>query len=136
MSLNCTKRHATIKENEAIELSFYRAWQEHSIGFACVHEVGNTTTVSKIDHIFLSSNINDQGEEAGVIHHVNNKSDDSPVFAVFSSLETQQETAVKKTTKLKPSWRRKCAAERENYRQTLDEKLRRITLRSEQTPKS
>ena len=66
-------------------------------------------------------------EEAGVIHHVNNKSDHSPVFAVFSSLEIQQETAVKKTTKPKPSWRRACADERENYRQTLDVKLRRIT---------
>ena len=79
----------------------YTAWDEHTIDFTCVHEVGNRTTVSKIDHFFLSSSIKDQVEDAGVIHHVTNKSDHSPVIAVFSSLEIQQETVVKKTTKTK-----------------------------------
>ena len=74
--------HTDIIQEALDDLSFYTAWEEHSIGFACVHEVGNTTTVSKIDHFFLSSSINNQVEEAGVINHVNNKSDDSPVFAV------------------------------------------------------
>ena len=109
------------------ELNLCTAWDDFSIDFTSVHESGNTTTVSKIDHSFFSSNIKGQVEDAGVIHHVNNKSDHSPIFAVLRSLEIQQESAVKSSVKPKPSWRRACAEERDSYRQKLEERLRSVT---------
>ena len=62
-------------------------------------------------------------EDAGVIHHSHNKSDHCLVYFVFNSLEIQQESFLKKSSRPKPSWRHACAEERNNYRNMLDEKL-------------
>ena len=108
------------------ELNLCKTWDSYPIDFTSVHETGNITTVSKIDHFFFSSNLKEQVEDAGVIHHLNNKSDHSPIFVVLQSLEIQQESAVKSSAKPKPSWRRACAEERDSYRQKLEEKLRSV----------
>ena len=105
------------------ELNLFKSWDEYDVDFTSVHETANTTSVSKIDHFFMSRSLKEQVEDAGVIHHSNNKSDHCPVYVVFSSLEIHQESSVKKSAKPKPSWRRACAEERGKYRETLSVKL-------------
>ena len=108
------------------ELNLFKSWDEYDVDFTSVHETANTTSVSKIDHFFMSRSLKEQVEDAGVIHHSNNKSDHCPVYVVFSSLKIHQESSVKKSAKPKPSWRRACAEERDNYRETLSVKLSNV----------
>ena len=69
------------------ELSLYTLWDEHTVDFTCVSETNGVTSVSKLDHFFLSRNLRDLVEDAGVIHHPENKSDHCPVYVVMKTLE-------------------------------------------------
>ena len=52
------------------ELNFFTAWDEYDIDFTSVHETGNTTSVSKIDHFFMSRSLKEQVDDAGVIQYM------------------------------------------------------------------
>ena len=105
------------------ELNLFTLWDEHEVDFTCVHEVNEVTKVSKLDHFFVSQNMKDNIEEAGVIHHPDNKSDHCPIFSVFKTLEITQEDKVSCEAKSKPSWRRANQEEKKAFKDVLEARL-------------
>ena len=76
--------HTETVQEALDELNLFTMWDEHEVDFTCMSEVNEVTKVSKLDHFFVSQNIKDTVEDAGVIHHPDNKSDHCPIFSVFS----------------------------------------------------
>ena len=91
-----------------------------------MHEANQVTQVSKLDHFFLSQNLKDLVQSAGVIHHLDNKSDHCPIYSVFKSLEIKQEARQSCDAQPKPSWRRAILKERKQYTGVLEERLSSI----------
>ena len=52
------------------ELNLFKSWDEYNIDFTSVHETGNTMSVSKIDHFFMSRSLKEQVDDAGVIQYM------------------------------------------------------------------
>ena len=105
------------------EMNLFTLWEDHKVDFTCVSEVNEVTKVSKIDHIFLSQNLKGLVEDAGVLHHPDNKSDHCPIYSVFKTLEIQQEDQVSNDARPKPSWRRASQEEKKRYQDVLEDKL-------------
>ena len=118
-----SSHHTEMVQEVVTELNLYTVWEEHPVDFTCVHEVNDTTSVATLDHFFLSRNLQEMVEDAGVIHHPDNKADHCPIFAIFKSLEIHQEVKTGHDANPKPSWRRAREEERENYRSSLETKL-------------
>ena len=62
------------------ELKLLTAWDRFDVDFTSTNEVAGETYVSKIDHFFWIEIMNDNVEEAGVIHSEDNTSDQNPIF--------------------------------------------------------
>ena len=118
--------HTEAVQEELDEMNLFTLWDEHEVDFTSMHEVNDVTRVSKIDHIFLSQNLRDQVEDAGVLHHPDNKSDHCPIYSVFRTLEIQQEVQDSKNAKSKPSWRRANLEEKRRFQETLEDKLKSV----------
>ena len=65
------------------ELRLLTAWDRFQVDFTSTHEVAGQTSVSKIDHFFWSQNLEENVDEAGVIHHEENTSDHNPIYCVL-----------------------------------------------------
>ena len=73
--------HTRSVQDSVTDLSLTRAWDRFPIDFTrCQDRLGVTYT-STLDHFFWSENV----EEAGVIHHPDNKSDHSPIYCVIDN---------------------------------------------------
>ena len=105
------------------ELNLFTLWDEHEVDFTCVNEVNEVTRVSKLDHFFLSHNLRCLVDNAGVIHHIDNKSDHCPIYSVFKSLEIKEEAKLSCDARPKPSWRRANQEEKKQFHDGLEERL-------------
>ena len=71
----------------------------------------------------ISQNLKDLVDNAGVIHHLDNKSDHCPIYSVFRSLEIKQEDKLSCEARPKPSWRRANQEEKKQFHDGLEERL-------------
>ena len=116
--------HHTETVQEVVdELNFYTLWEDYEVDFTCVHEVNDVTSVAKLDHFFLSRNLKELVEDAGVIHHPDNKADHCPIYSVFKTLEIKQEVTQSSDANPKPSWRRASLEERKEFQGDLEARL-------------
>ena len=88
------------------ELNLFTLWEDYEVDFMCVSEANEVSRVSKLDHFFLSQNLRNQVEDAGVIHNIENKSDHCPIYSIFKSLEIKEEAKFGCDARSKPSWQR------------------------------
>ena len=61
--------HTEAVQDVLDELNLFTLWEKHEVNFTCMHKINEVTHVSKLDHFFLSENIKDNVEDAGVLHH-------------------------------------------------------------------
>ena len=57
--------HTDRVQETVAELNLFKAWDLYDIDFTSVHETGNTTPVSKIDHFFMNRSLTEKVEDAG-----------------------------------------------------------------------
>ena len=105
-----------------------KAWDTFNIDFTHTHEANGVTRTAVLDHFFWKNTSNTNSvKDAGVIHHVNNKSDHEPVYCVFevesSPIELEN---VKHAPKPKPSWKLATSEDKESFKTKLESKLERI----------
>ena len=115
--------HTQMVQEVLDELNLYKLWEEYEVDFTCVHEANEVTSVAKLDHFFISRNLQNLVDDAGVIHHPDNKSDHCPIYMVLNNLEIHQEVNEKRRAKPKPSWRRASLKDKENFQLSLNERL-------------
>ena len=123
--LRATNHTETVQE-VLDKLNLFTLWEDYEVDFTCVSEANEVTHVSKLDHFFLSQNMKNQVENAGVIHSLENKSDHCPIYSVFKSLEIKQEAKLSCDAQPKPSWRRANEEQKKQFKCVLEEKLRSV----------
>ena len=121
---NHTERVSEVVE----ELRLLAAWDRFQVDFTCVHEVAGQSHVSKIDHFFWSESLDNNVEDAGVIHHEDNTSDHNPIYCVLNSLEIEEETTEAKKAKPKPNWKKASPEEKVEYSEKVQNMLNNIEI--------
>ena len=111
------------------ELQLFKVIDKFPIDFTCVHNVNdNNVVTSVIDHFFCSSEISTMILDAGVIHCPDNGSDHCPVYCVLSCLNTQLDHSSESRKPPRPSWQSSSAAQQEQYRIELEDRLSCINV--------
>ena len=99
--------------------------------FTHVYEANGNTFSAILDHFFWSQNLDDEIVDAGVIHHVDNKSDHSPIYCVLKLKDgipdnnSNSETTLRK---LKPSWNKSTQEQKENFKINITSLLEPISI--------
>ena len=120
--------HVRLVKETMEDLSMTSAWDRFEADFTCCGEVGGVTRTSTIDHINYSEGLAASLSDAGVLHMVDNKSDHSPIYAVFESINVEQDVSKSDKKTSKPSWRRASDKQKSDYSNKLEEKLSQINI--------
>ena len=120
--------HVQLIKEAMEEMSLTSVWEKYEADFTCCSEVGGVTRTSIIDHITYSGGLAAAVTDAGVLHLVDNRSDHSPIFAVFDSIAVQQDASKNVEKVSKPSWKRASDIEKFEYCNKLEQKLCQINI--------
>ena len=115
--------HAQLLKETMEEMNISSAWEKFQADFSYISEVGGVTRTSLIDHISYSEGLADTVSDAGVIHLVENRSDHSPIYAVFDSISVKQDASKNVAKVPKPSWKSASEKEKNNYASVLEDRL-------------
>ena len=105
--------HAQLLKETMEEMNISSAWEKFQADFSYISEVGGVTRTSLIDHISYSEGLADTVSDAGVIHLVENRSDHSPIYAVFNTISVKQDASKNVVKVSKPSWKKASEKEKE-----------------------
>jgi hypothetical protein len=121
-------QHTNLVREILEELGLTVTWDVFPTDFSCVHEMEGQTSVSLVDHFFISESIIHLMIEAGSIHHPDNSSDHCPVYCIFESLNSTPLVSKSTTMPSKPSWKRASSEEKDHYRHLVDLRLSSIMV--------
>ena len=111
--------------------SLLKSWDKFNIDFSYSHSSNGITRTSIIDHFFWNQNSElNSVIDAGVIHHVDNKSDHEPIYCVFKvpgTYNCDEENGFK-PAKPKPSWKMATNDNKEAFKNSLDIKLKELNV--------
>ena len=119
--------HARLVKETMEEMNISSAWEKFETDFTYCSEIGGVTRTSTIDHISYSEGLADAVSDAGVLHLVENRSDHSPIYAVFNSITVQKDASKHVEKIAKPSWKRATDNQKHEYCYKLEEKLNQIS---------
>ena len=74
--------HVNYVKNFLESNNFVKSWENFHVDFTHVHEANGRTYTSILDNFFWSDNMDKEITEAGVFHHVDNKSDHEPIYCI------------------------------------------------------
>ena len=128
--INCDFNRNSVHVNFVREFleenSFTKSWERFQVDFTHTHEANGITSVSKLDHFFWSQNLDDDILDAGVIHHVDNKSDHEPVYCVVKikdDIEVNDDAVGSVSSKPRPCWKSATPEQREYFKESLKVQL-------------
>ena len=121
-------RHTMLVQELLQELNLAKAWDKFEIDFTCVYEREGVSYTSVLDHFFFSDALNSEITEAGVVHHVDNSSDHSPVYCILRSITLHNSVICNVPSHPKPSWRRADLMEKQNFKTSLELRLESIVI--------
>ena len=131
--INCNFRknspHVNYVNNFIEDNSLVKSWEKYDVDFTHVHEANGQTYTSIIDHFFWSQNAEEQIIDAGVIHHVDNKSDHEPIYCtvkINDGIEIRSSNQEAVTSKPKPSWGKFSQEQKEKFKNDLSNHLEAI----------
>ena len=86
--------------------------------------------MAAMDYFFWSENLDENVEDAGVIHHEDNKSDHKTIYVILKtkSLEIKEDTTEAVKPKPKPSWKKATNEDKNKYKVNLEEKLAEVLV--------
>ena len=115
---------------QELNLKFFWEASNENINFVdFTHESSNRGKLfhSTIDHFVSNSRVLNVVSEAGVIHHADNTSSHSPIYAKLKVGLLNTELEIVKPT-IRSSWAGASSDARDNYRSLLSQKLNEIKL--------
>ena len=120
--------HVRLVKETMEDLKISTAWERFGADFTCISDVGGVSRTSVLDHISFSEGLAGALSDAGVIHLVENRSDHSPIYAVFESIIVKQDSSEAHEHIAKPSWKRSSDNEKIKYCDKLEERLNSIVI--------
>ena len=123
--------HVNYVKNFLESNNFVKSWENFHVDFTHVHEANGRTYISILDHFFWSESFDEEITEAGVIHHVDNKSDHEPIYCIVKmNDDIEIKSSEKKThfAKPKPSWTKSTQEQKDNFKLDLSTHLENITI--------
>ena len=110
------------------ELQLVTAWDTYQVDFTHTYEREGATFVSTLDHFYMTKDILQTVQDAGVIHDPDNSSDHEPIYCVIESFSVSVKTKKSATFRPKPSWRLASEEEKDLYKYKLDDNLSSIMV--------
>ena len=123
--------HVNYVNNFLEKNSFIKSWENFHVDYTHVHEANGITYTSILDHFFCSQSLDNEMIEAGVIHHVDNKSDHEPIYCVMKlgdSIEPTQSQKENAFRKPKPSWNKSTPEQKEKFKLDIATNLGNIQV--------
>ena len=127
--------HVSVVSSFLQEFSLLLSWDNFSIDFTHEYELNGNSFVSTVDHFFWNNDFHESVLDCGVIHHISNLSDHSPIYCKFSiddfKLEDGQNIHPYDQESLivpKPCWKRSADEQKENFIELLKNKLNNISI--------
>ena len=112
------------------ELGLMIAWDKFKVDFTSMHNRGDQSYTSTIDHFILSANSNKLATDAGVLHLIDNTSDHNPIYLTLEGVENNQTKTeeLPKEGRTIISWKRINKEAKDKYKCKLGEKLSNILI--------
>ena len=120
--------HVRLVKDTMEDINITSAWDKFDVDFTCCGDVGGVSRTSVLDHISYSEGLAGALSDAGVVHLVENRSDHSPIYAVFDSIVVKQDSSNAHKNVSKPSWKRSNDNEKKKYCCLLEDKLNNIDI--------
>ena len=123
--------HVNYVKNFLEEKNFVKSWDRFHVDFTHTHEANGLTSVSTLDHFFWSMNCEDAILDAGVIHHVDNKSDHEPIYCVVKlndEISINVNTSENSSSKPRPCWNKSSQEQKELFKLNLKTKLEQVPV--------
>ena len=112
------------------ELGLMIAWDKFKVDFTSMHNRGDQSYTSTIDHFILSANSNKLATDAGVLHLIDNTSDHNPIYLTLEGVEKNQTKTEELPNEGRTiiSWKRINKEAKDKYKCKLGEKLSNILI--------
>ena len=111
--------------------SFVKSWENFLVDFTHVHESNGITSTASLDHFFWSQSFHNEVKDAGVIHHIDNKSDHEPIYCVIKmsdQIETKTSQSENSLPNPKPSWNKSSPEQKEGFKASLQTSLEKLQI--------
>ena len=123
--------HVRTIRNFVDNLGLKLSWNRFQVDFTHISMRNEEAYVHTLDHFMWGEGTEHAITDAGVIHHVDNESDHSPIYCNLDILDDVRDIPKKATTtKAKPSWQRASDEEKSAYVFLLSEKLENVRKES------
>ena len=122
-----THHTRTVKASRE-ELQLVTAWNNYQVDFTHTYEREGATFVSTLDHVYMTEDIIQTVQDAGVIHDPDNTSDHEPIYCVFESASVSQTNTKATAFRPRPSWRMAYEEEKELYQYKMEDNLKTIMV--------
>ena len=119
--------HVNTVKDFVHDLGLHMSWSRFNADFTHVTVRNDITYIHTLDHFFWGEGTAESILDAGVIHHVDNDSDHSPIFCSFLVPASNNLKTITSTNKNpKPSWKKSAAEEKQLFTKSLTERLQSV----------
>ena len=105
-----------------------KSWDTFSVDFTHSLDVQENTYTSTLDHFFWSVGISSSITSADVLHLTDNTSDHCPIYCSVNINTLHPKSRIPMTSQSKPCWKMATEEQREKYKVTLENDLKKLIL--------